>query len=239
MKIMCLNLVGLAVGLGFLGVGTVRGGDLTTLSGTTYREVSAVRVEPDGVTWRHANGVAKVDFADSPEAIRQAYHYDAKKAVAYHEAQVQAQAVATEQTGQILREHETRQRAHLQAVAAAGVPTTNGNGFSYRRDGTAGVSLAERVLGEQIDAFKVKQAATAEETGGLGDQRLWNAAPKLKTSTVAADLAGGEYRASLHHAAGGFPATSGQDNFFQPDYQTHDYYKEVDRSNALLANKGF
>ena len=57
-----------------------RADDITTLYGTTYREVRLVRVEPDGVTWTHATGLCKVPFADLPEAVRRTYHYDAKPA---------------------------------------------------------------------------------------------------------------------------------------------------------------
>ena len=71
---------------GFLAAGQVRGDDLTTLSGQTFHNVQPLRAEPDGVTWRHAGGVVKVDFADSPGNVRAAYHYDTAKAAAYHEA---------------------------------------------------------------------------------------------------------------------------------------------------------
>lgn len=51
-----------------------RADDVTTRSGTTFRDVRMVRVDPDGVTWEHATGMVKVDFGDLPDAVSKMYH---------------------------------------------------------------------------------------------------------------------------------------------------------------------
>lgn len=63
-----------------------RVGTLTTRTGQVYHECEVARVAPDGVTFRHANGVAKVLFADLDETWRQRLGYDPKKAEAYAQA---------------------------------------------------------------------------------------------------------------------------------------------------------
>jgi hypothetical protein len=56
---------------------------ITTLSGKTYRQCSIVRVYPDGVSFTHAKGAAKVLFTDLPSSWRSRLGYDPKKAAAY------------------------------------------------------------------------------------------------------------------------------------------------------------
>ncbi|MBE7219862.1 MAG: hypothetical protein INR64_15435, partial [Caulobacteraceae bacterium] len=99
-----------AAGLLVLAALSARGEDLVTLSGATYRDVRPVRVEPDGVTWWYAGGAVKVDFDDSPETVRRAYHYDPAKAAAYRQTQTEARARADEQAKRDASEHAVRQR---------------------------------------------------------------------------------------------------------------------------------
>ena len=196
----------------FLGLTVARADDLTTLSGTTYRGVVPVRVEPDGVTWRHVTGIAKVDFADSPEGVRRAYHYDAAKAVVYHAAQEQARTAAEAQTHQILQTAEARRHARVQAAAASGAASADGNTFSYRPGGSMEVTLAERVLGEQIAALK---------------------------DTSASARAVNDYRSSPYQVRSAGTQHAWDDGAFQPNYLVKGYNDDVDRSTALLRNAGF
>ena len=91
-----------------------RADDVTTLSGTTYHEAHAVRVDPDGVTWEHSTGMVKVDFTDLPEPVRRAYHYDAGKAKVYQEAQAKAQAEYAARSQQNQHDAEARRVQRFQ-----------------------------------------------------------------------------------------------------------------------------
>ncbi len=57
--------------------------DLVTNDGYIFRRVEILRVEPDGLNFRHAGGVTKLHFATLPEAVRNQYGYDPKAAAKY------------------------------------------------------------------------------------------------------------------------------------------------------------
>ena len=57
--------------------------DLVTNDGYVFRRVEILRVEPDGLNFRHAGGVTKLHFATLPEAVRKQYGYDPKAAAKY------------------------------------------------------------------------------------------------------------------------------------------------------------
>jgi tRNA A-37 threonylcarbamoyl transferase component Bud32 len=61
-------------------------GDLTTLDGTTYRNITVNRVEADGLVIKHAEGVGKVEFLNLPEDVRRRYGFDPAKAEAAKKA---------------------------------------------------------------------------------------------------------------------------------------------------------
>jgi hypothetical protein len=63
--------------------------DLITTSGRTYRNCRVVKVEPDGVSFRHDHGAGKVLFKDLTSKLREHFGYDQIKADA-HEAKVRA-----------------------------------------------------------------------------------------------------------------------------------------------------
>ena len=213
----------------------VRAEDVTTLSGTTYRQVRLVRVEPDGVVWEHATGICKVDFTDLPETLQKTYHYDATKAVAYQAAQTEARQQAAVQLRRDQQDAAVRRAKLLQE--AAGTEAAPGV-LTYRR--RAADLHAEGVVGDQIAAKKHEQELLTKDDGTVWDRRLW-AIPRLITGGSSdgtafdprTDLNAHEYQANLHHAPGGFAPDAAHDNFFQPDYQTKAYYKDVDRAAAF------
>ena len=59
---------------------TVFGDDLTTLSGKKYTGVTVTRVEPNGISISHDDGLAKILFTDLSEELRTKHGYDPKKA---------------------------------------------------------------------------------------------------------------------------------------------------------------
>ena len=232
-----LGLAGLLVA-----AGRVRGEDLVTLSGTTYRDVQAVRVEPDGVTWRHADGAVKVDFADCPEEVRRAYHYDPAKAAAYRNTQAKARQHADEQARHDVIEHEARQRAQAQAQAA----NDGEKVMVLRRALSPAASNATRETAARMQADTDQRAAEAAESadplhlvpavpGVLGPRPI---NPTMNTSNSK------EFAATLHQSPTGastnFVPTALDstrsnlaDPFFQPLYMTRSYYEDVDRAAAF------
>jgi hypothetical protein len=61
---------------------------ITTRNGTVYHHVTVIKVEPDSLTLRHSDGVAKIDFEDLPITLREKYHYDTARAAAFKKAKL-------------------------------------------------------------------------------------------------------------------------------------------------------
>ena len=239
---------------GFLASSPAHGDDLTTLSGQTFHDVQPVRVEPDGITWKHAEGVAKVDFSDSPATVRAAYHYDAGKAAAYHEARAQAQRQAEEQARQLLQARDDRLRARAQAQAAStdqAPPTAPGKNLVYRHGLAPAVEAATRSVGEQMAAAKARVAADVRNSEGLGNPALWSWIPGMGRAPVAPRMDvpnSEEFKSALsllpgsaavqtlgasQGPAGAFGANSADDPLFKPIYMTKSYNDDVDRAAAF------
>lgn len=82
-------------------------GTLTTTSGKTFEAVAVKRVDPDGLSILHKDGVAKVLFTDLPEELRAKFGYDAQKAQAFQAAQtVEMENAARQQAAQARRKAE-------------------------------------------------------------------------------------------------------------------------------------
>ena len=72
--------------LSFLAIAAVHSAPIakiTTLRGKTYRQCEIVSIHPDGVSFTHVNGAAKVLFADLSKNWRNRLGYNAEKASAY------------------------------------------------------------------------------------------------------------------------------------------------------------
>ena len=71
-----------------LGIGGSAADDsvLETLSGRTYYGVKVVKIDPNGVLFRHRDGAAKVTFDDMNPEIREYLGLDARKAAAFEKA---------------------------------------------------------------------------------------------------------------------------------------------------------
>jgi hypothetical protein len=73
-------------------------GTVTTLDGRTFQNCKVLKVESDGVTFSHDDGITKVLFPLLPPAVQKQFDYNPQKAVAQTEAQVrydQQQTAAT------------------------------------------------------------------------------------------------------------------------------------------------
>lgn len=113
---------------------------ISTLTGKTYRQCEIVKVHPDGVSFTHAHGAAKVLFTDLPQEWRTRLGYDPAKAKAYQREQEERRRAHAalrrkqeEERGQALLmaqqiEHsrlrgiEVQARAELEAMAKAPPP---------------------------------------------------------------------------------------------------------------------
>lgn len=93
MKTILLSVIALQLGL----TAAVRALEATTIEtaqGKTYQKCRIMKREPDGVSFLHSKGAAKVLFADLTESMRNALGYDAKKADAYEKGRADARKEA-------------------------------------------------------------------------------------------------------------------------------------------------
>jgi len=63
-------------------------GTFTTLDGHTYSNCKVLKVEQDGVTFSHDDGITKVLYPLMPPNIQKMFDYDPQKAVAQTDAQI-------------------------------------------------------------------------------------------------------------------------------------------------------
>lgn len=90
--------------------------EILTLSGKTYRQCEIVRVYPDGVAFRHADGAAKVLFEDLSKEWRERLGYDAAKAAAYRKELADKRAAEREARARV---EEARFKALAEAAEMA------------------------------------------------------------------------------------------------------------------------
>lgn len=116
---------------------------ITTLLGKTYLKCEIVKVHPDGVSFTHAKGAAKILFTDLSTEWRTRLGYDADKAAAYQreldqrrlEREEQRRKLDEQQTAALqmaqqielarLRGIEAQARAAVLAAAKAPAPETD------------------------------------------------------------------------------------------------------------------
>ncbi len=77
---------------------------IETAQGKVYERCKIVKRDPDGISFSHSKGVAKVLYSDLSESMRNALGYDAVKADAYEKEQAQARKEAA----QAKRERDTK-----------------------------------------------------------------------------------------------------------------------------------
>lgn len=114
---------------------------ITTLFGRTYQGCHIVRVHPDGVSFTHSRGAAKVLFEDMPPGLRERFGYDARKAEAYEKevterrrAEARARAERDLELARALTAaHEMEvERLRTQRVQALGMQAmAYNNGFGW------------------------------------------------------------------------------------------------------------
>ena len=66
--------------------------DFKLVSGKEYKNVTVIRVEPDGIVLKTKSGISKVYFVELPGDVQQRFHYNAAIASAYSAQQTFNQA---------------------------------------------------------------------------------------------------------------------------------------------------
>lgn len=77
---------------------------IETVQGKTYQRCKIIKRDPDGVSFAHSRGTAKVLYSDLSESMRNALGYDARKEEAY----AREQAEARKEAAQARRVRETK-----------------------------------------------------------------------------------------------------------------------------------
>jgi len=90
----------------------VRAGTITTLRGKTYRDCHIAQIHPDGISFTHRDGAAKILFTDLPRTTRDQYGYDPKKASAYSKKITEQRKVAE-------KNRQERDARMAEAISAA------------------------------------------------------------------------------------------------------------------------
>lgn len=87
---------------------------IETAQGKIYQRCRIIKRDPDGVSFAHSKGTAKVLFSDLSEPMRNALGYDARKEEIYEKEQ----AAARKEAAQAKRERETKLAEALIAAQA-------------------------------------------------------------------------------------------------------------------------
>ena len=93
--------------------------EITTVSGRSYQQCQVIKVTPDGVTFRHSHGIAKVLFSDMTENAQKAFGYDEGKEKAFQEQQVKERAekkeIAKQKTQAAAKAYAEARQAQLES----------------------------------------------------------------------------------------------------------------------------
>ena len=98
--------------------------DIRTISGKSYSHCQVVRMYPDGVTFRHSKGMAKVLYTDMKPEVRKNFGYDSAKLEAFERKQredrAKAREVAAARNAEVNKAwaEAYRQAAELEALTA-------------------------------------------------------------------------------------------------------------------------
>lgn len=103
MKTFSLLIVTIQLGIAFAATAS-EPTTIETAQGKVYERCKVMKRDPDGVSFSHSKGVAKVLFSDLSEPMRNALGYDAVKADAYEREQAESRKAAA----QARREHATK-----------------------------------------------------------------------------------------------------------------------------------
>ncbi|MBL9116609.1 MAG: hypothetical protein JNJ83_16500 [Verrucomicrobiaceae bacterium] len=123
--------------------GAARAADLMTVQGRSYQNCRILKVSPDGVTFRHTKGVARILFSDMTTASQKEFGYDPDKERAFEKQQAEERAQKRELA---------RQRAEAAAKAYAAAQQT----------------AMEHRTHQALQLAALVQAMSAQQNAGFG-----------------------------------------------------------------------
>jgi hypothetical protein len=99
---------------------------ITTRVGKSFYECKILRIHPDGVSFTHRDGAAKIAFKDLPESLRREFRYAPEKATAYQREQeaLRQEELKRQKLREIAMEEKLMeaQMAEASYLAAANAP---------------------------------------------------------------------------------------------------------------------
>ena len=135
--------------------------DLTTLDGKVYKDYTVTKVEPDGLSIRHAEGTAKVPFHRLPDEVQRqhgydpfhAYDYDQEEARKEREAEARKDATVREQREAMEKQVKADKFTKAVSAAAKRVQLKLEKGNMELTNGIAGPheELRKKAEGGQIE----------------------------------------------------------------------------------------
>lgn len=157
---------------------------ITTLKGVTYENCRLLRVEPDGISYTHSRGIAKLFFSELPPEYAKRYGYNPQAARDYsqavHERQAQFRQDQEDATARDLQDRGAR-LADIQAnpkftiVCRGGKGNTVGTGLPAdgedKEDISSGLGLPSSISAASLD----NSSDTSPSQGG----GLWEAVVSL------------------------------------------------------------
>lgn len=93
--------------------------EITTLRGRTYRDCRIRQVHPDGVSFIHANGAAKILFTDLPDSWKKKLGYNKQRAEEYEKELAARRFLERERREKARAEAAERQRQQLEIFERA------------------------------------------------------------------------------------------------------------------------
>lgn len=84
---------------------------ITTVNGRTFRNVEVLKQDPDGLMFRHAQGIAKISFSDLPAEIQERFSYKPEAAAAFVKEHVDAEREAKAKAAAARAESRERRAA--------------------------------------------------------------------------------------------------------------------------------
>jgi len=120
--------------------------DLATLDGKVFKDYTVTKVEPDGLSIRHAEGMAKIPFHRLPEEMQKEHGYDPFHAYDYdqdeerkrRETEAQKDALVREQREALEKQLKAEQFAKAVTAAAKRVQLKLDKGNAELTNGIAG-----------------------------------------------------------------------------------------------------
>ena len=113
--------------------------DLTTTNGRTYKQCRIVKMEPDGVSFRHAKGAGKILFKDLTKDLREHFDFDPVRAQAHEEKlkadKAKERAEKLQKAQEIMKAHQDAVNRALETQALAALTQALAQARDYQSSG--------------------------------------------------------------------------------------------------------